>query len=94
MKLYWILIAGMLMAARASAMVVTSGERVVIDHVVMGDIYITGGTVIIEAPVRGSLIVGDTIVNDILMAGGEVHFDGYVGGTIRCAGGRLVVNAA
>lgn len=100
MKIYLILLLGTLMAARASALVVTSGERVVIDHAVQGDIYITGGTVIVEAPVRGSLIVGggtaivrDTIMNDILMAGGELRFDGYVGGTIRCAGGRLIVNA-
>lgn len=83
---------------RANALVITSGSTVVIEHAVHEDIYISAGTVLIQAPVYGSLIVAggtvtvkDSILNDILIVGGELNFHGYVGGTIRCAGGRLKI---
>ncbi|HTI92397.1 MAG TPA: hypothetical protein VL727_17505 [Puia sp.] len=99
MKKYLFLTFCLLMAVgKGSALVVTAGNTVVIDHVVYEDVYISGGTVRIEAPVHGSLIVAggtvtvkDTIFNDILVVGGNLAFYGYVGGTLRCAGGRLKV---
>ncbi|MBS1660063.1 MAG: polymer-forming cytoskeletal protein, partial [Bacteroidetes bacterium] len=33
------------------------------------------------------------ILNDILIAGGDLRFDGYVGGTVRTIGGRLTISA-
>jgi len=79
----------------ASAMIVESGNTVVIDSATDEDIYLAGGTVIINAPVHGDLVVAggkiyiNDTVNNVLLAGGTVVINGYVSGKIRCLGGTL-----
>lgn len=55
-----------------------------------------GGTITINAPIHGDLIiaggtinVNDTVTGDILLAGGEIIFNGFAGDDIRCAGGKI-----
>ncbi|MBS1662440.1 MAG: hypothetical protein JST68_15455, partial [Bacteroidetes bacterium] len=73
MKRYILLFLCTLLAARGTCMVTASGDRVVIDHAVYDDVYVAAGTVLIEAPIHGTLIVAggsvivkDSILNDIL----------------------------
>ncbi|HEX6892825.1 MAG TPA: hypothetical protein VF141_19085, partial [Chryseolinea sp.] len=75
---------------------VRSGEDVVIDDIVNGDLYIAGGTVTINAPVNGDLVVAggtivvnDSISQDILAAGGDITINGFVGDDVRSAGGKI-----
>lgn len=82
----------------ASAMIVESGNTIVIDSATDEDIYLVAGTVIINAPVHGDLVaaggkiyINDT-VNNVLLAGGTVVVNGYVAGKIRCLGGTLRID--
>lgn len=100
MKKYLLLPLCLMIAGRALSMVTVSGNKVVIEHTVYDDVYIAAGTVLIEAPIHGSLIVAggtvivkDSVLNDILIAGGDLRFEGYVGGVIRTIGGRLTISA-
>lgn len=75
------------------------GETSTITDTVRENLYISGGTVSINAPILGDLIiaggtisVNDSVSGDILLAGGEATLNGAVGGDIRCAGGRLTIN--
>ncbi|HVW59220.1 MAG TPA: hypothetical protein VHC48_04265 [Puia sp.] len=80
------------------AMIVESGNTIVIDSATGEDIYLVAGTVIINAPVHGDLVaaggkiyINDT-VNNVLVAGGTVVVNGYVAGKIRCLGGTLRID--
>jgi hypothetical protein len=46
---------------------------------IQGDLTVAGGTI----------TVTDTIVQDILGAGSNIIFNGYVGDDIRCAAGKI-----
>jgi len=81
-----------------SAMIVESGNTIVIEQPTSEDIYLVAGTVIINAPVHGDLVVAggkiyinDTVTN-VLLAGGTVVINGYVSGKIRCMGGTLRID--
>ncbi|MBN9385560.1 MAG: polymer-forming cytoskeletal protein [Chitinophagaceae bacterium] len=82
----------------ASAMVVESGNTIVIEKPTNEDIYLVAGTVIINAPAHGDLVVAggkiyiNDTVNDVLLAGGTVVINGYVSGKIRCMGGTLRID--
>jgi len=81
-----------------SAMVIESGNTIVIDSATDEDIYLAAGTVIINAPVHGDLVVAggkiyiNDTVNNVLLAGGTVVINGYVSGKIRCLGGTLRID--
>ncbi len=75
---------------------IRSGENIVINKTVNQDLYVAGGSVTINAPIKGDLIVAggtiivnDTITQDILMVGGNVTVNGYIGDDMRCAGGTI-----
>jgi len=85
-----------ILASKSYAMVVESGNTVIIDHPVSQDLYLVGGTIVINAPVHGDLVVAggkiyinDTVTRDVLIAGGTVVLKGYVGGKVRCLGGNV-----
>ncbi len=94
-KSLFILIPALLVAGQTLSQV-RSGEDVVIDDVVNGDLYIAGGTVTINAPILGDLIVAggtivvsDSVSQDLLAAGGDITINGFVGDDIRSAGGKV-----
>jgi cytoskeletal protein CcmA (bactofilin family) len=87
------------MANPSSAMVVESGNVIIIDHPVSQDLYLAGGTIIINAHVHGELVVAggkvyinDTVDRDVLIGGGTVMIKGYIGGRVRCLGGRVTLD--
>ncbi len=98
MKRIYSLLLSLLIATGTFAMVIESGNTIVIDQPVHEDLYLAGGTVTINAPVYGDLVVAggtiyinDTVARDILVVGGRVTINGYVGGKIRCLGGTVKI---
>jgi hypothetical protein len=82
----------------ALALVTHSGGTVAINQATDDDVFVTGGTISIDAPV-GSLIAagGQITVNapvrgDIIAAGGQITVNSDVGGKIVAAGGSVIVN--
>lgn len=61
-----------------------SGERITVPSTesITGDLYVTGGTITVDASVGG----------DLTTCGGTVTVNGAVGGNLLACGGQLVVN--
>ncbi|MDD3927249.1 MAG: hypothetical protein PHT33_11395, partial [bacterium] len=64
------------------------------------DVYISGGTVLIDGTVNGDLVVAGGTVNvngpvtqDVIAAGGTVTVNGRAGDDIRVAGGTVNINS-
>lgn len=79
-----------------------SGDRVVIpaSEVVEGDLYVAGGSIIIDGRVKGDLVAvgGDVAVNgpiegDLFVAGGQVVVNGAVGEDVAAAGWQVKLTA-
>ncbi len=77
-----------------------SGERVVKTGAFEEDLYLAGGSVIVDAEVTGDVIAAGgqlahrgIITQDAILAGGEIDITGRVGDDVRAAGGRVRVNA-
>lgn len=98
------LLAVMLVAAGiptgALAAVVRRGETVTLgpEEVVDEDLYIFGGTVLIQGTVRGDVVsaakrleIAGTVEGDVLSVAGELRISGQVRGSVRSAAGTLVV---
>ncbi|GEM_PF-2235082 len=73
-----------------------SGEELVINEPVEGDLYLTGGDITVNSPINGDLLVvgGNIVVNgevkgDLYAAGGRVDLNGPVGGDVAAAGGEV-----
>lgn len=76
-----------------------SGDNVLINQKITRDLYVAGGTVVIDAPIDGDVIaaggtitINDSVMQDILVAGGNVLLNGYVGDDIRCTGGTITLS--
>jgi hypothetical protein len=75
-----------------------TGQKVIIEGTVNGDLFAAAGTVEVSGTVNGDLLVagGDvnvsgTVTDDIRAAGGTVRIDGTVGKNVTVAGGNVSV---
>ncbi len=82
----------------AGAVVLETGENVVITQNILDDAYIVAGNANIEAEVYGdlyilggSVTVNSTIKEDLVIGGGKVTVIGDVMGDLRIAGGQVSV---
>ncbi|HEY3375513.1 MAG TPA: hypothetical protein VGK02_10735 [Candidatus Aquicultor sp.] len=65
------------------------------------DLYVGGGTVVIDGTINGDLLIGggNVTVNgpvrdDVMIGGGNVTINGNVGQTIRAGSGTLLINGS
>jgi hypothetical protein len=86
------------LAAPSSALVTASGGEVRIGEATDDDVFASGGTIVVDAPV-GSLIAagGQITVNapvkgDVIAAGGQITLNSDVGGKVVAAGGAITLN--
>jgi hypothetical protein len=81
-----------------SALVTYNGGQVVIDQPIQDDVFVSGGTVDINAPILSLLAAGGTInINapvqgDVIVAGGTVNANNNIAGKLVAAGGTVVVS--
>lgn len=97
------LLLALLMPTVAEAMVLRSGEEVVIPkgEIIRDDLYVAGQDVRIDGTVLGDLVVagGDVVItgsvrDDLIAIGGNVSLDGSVGQSVRALGGKVRVEGA
>jgi len=88
----------MLLPEGVTALATYNGGQVTIDRPIQDDVFATGGTVNIDAPIT-SLIVAGGMVNvnapvagDVIAAGGTITINGDVVGKLVAAGGTVIVN--
>lgn len=80
------------------ALATYSGADVVVTEEVHDDLFASGGSITINAPVDSAIIAGGTIsINapvkgDLIAAGGTINLNSDVGGKIVLAGGTIHVN--
>jgi hypothetical protein len=80
------------------ALVTYSGADVIVTDAVHDDLFASGGSITINAPVDSAIIAGGSIsVNapikgDLIAAGGTIDLNSDVGGKIVLAGGTVNVN--
>lgn len=85
----------LLLPSNVVALKMLSGDQVHVDSPIEDDIFATGGTIDINAPVDGVVIVGGNIninapVNgDVFVAGGQISVNSDVKGKIVVAGGKI-----
>ena len=88
-----------LLPAGVSALVTYDGSQVSVNQPVHDDVFASGGTVDINAPVDSLVAVGGTITinapvaGDVIAAGGTVSVNGDIGGKLIAAGGTITVNS-
>lgn len=75
-------------------------KKIIISEGKMDDLYITGETIDINAPVFGDLVaaggtitINDSINQDLVVSGGTITVKGYVADDIRAAGGTLTIDS-
>ena len=89
----------LLLPAGVSALVTYDGSQVSVNQPVHDDVFASGGTVDINAPVDSLVAVGGTITinapvaGDVIAAGGTVLVNGDIGGKLIAAGGTITVNS-
>jgi hypothetical protein len=82
-----------------SALATYSGGQVIIDKPVPDDVFASGGTLEVNAPVEsliaagGVINVNSPVAGDIIAAGGTVNVNDEVGGKIVAAGGNINLNS-
>ncbi|HVN65398.1 MAG TPA: hypothetical protein VMT31_02145 [Methanomicrobiales archaeon] len=75
-----------------------SGGTVSIGEATDDDVFVTGGTVSVNAPVGslvalgGQITVNAPVKGDIIAAGGQVTINSDVGGKVVAAGGTVILN--
>jgi hypothetical protein len=85
----------LLLPSNVGAVKMLSGNQVSVDSPIEDDIFATGGTIDINAPVDGIVIAGGNIninapVNgDVFVAGGQISVNSDVKGKIVAAGGNI-----
>lgn len=82
-----------------SAATFRSGESLMVDQA-LTDLYVTGNTVSITAPVTNDLTVAAGTINleapvsgGVLASGGTINLDGEIAQTLRAAGGTINISA-
>jgi hypothetical protein len=90
-----ILLALLAMPVSVSALVTYSGSSVNIIDPVADDVFVTGGMIEVNAPVRSLTAAGGTITinapvsEDVIAAGGTIIINGDVGGKVVAVGGSI-----
>jgi hypothetical protein len=80
-------------------LVTRSGDQVVLREETDDDVVVSGGLVQLDAPVGslmaagGSVVVNAPVRGDVVAAGGSIHINAPVGGKVFLAGGTVVINA-
>lgn len=91
---------GMVLPAGALAAEFRRGETVIIGpgEVIEEDLYVVGGTILIQGTVRGDVVtaartveIPGTVEGDVLSMAGETRVSGQVRGSIRAAAGTLSI---
>lgn len=88
----------MLIPTGVSALVTYSGGQVIISQPVDDDVFVTGGTIAVDAPIESLIAAGGTVeINapvrgDAIAAGGTINVNGDVGGKVVAAGGNVNIN--
>lgn len=93
-----IFLVALFLAIPSSALVTASGGDVRIGEATDDDVFASGGSIVVDAPV-GSLIAagGQVTVNapvkgDVIAAGGQITLNSDVGGKVVAAGGTVTLN--
>jgi hypothetical protein len=82
----------------ALALVTRSGGTVSISEATDDDVFLTGGTISVDAPVGslvaagGQITVNAPVKGDVIAAGGQVTINSDVGGKVVAAGGSVILN--
>jgi hypothetical protein len=90
-----VLLALLAVPVSVSALVTYSGNQVDIMDPVPDDVFATGSMIEVNAPVRSITAVGGTITinapvsGDVILAGGTVTINGDVGGKVVAVGGAI-----
>jgi len=93
--LFLMLFLMLFLPSNAQALQTLSGEYISVNSPIDDDVFATGGTVNINAPISGAVIAGGTVnINapvsgDVFAAGGQVNVNSNIGGKIVAAGGRV-----
>ncbi|MDD1673277.1 MAG: carbohydrate-binding domain-containing protein [Methanomicrobiales archaeon] len=97
-RIIYVLILFLLLPAGVSALVTYNGGQVTIDTPVADDVFASGGTVDINAPISSLIAAGGTInINapvqgDVIVAGGQVNANSNISGKLVAAGGNVVLS--
>ncbi|PWR74791.1 hypothetical protein DLD82_07805 [Methanospirillum stamsii] len=93
----FIICAGLI--APASAFDSRSGDNIVIDEPIDDDLIASGGSMIVNAPVKsitwagGTLIVNEPVETNLIAAGGTIQVNAPVGTDLVACGGNIDVNS-
>ncbi|RXE56542.1 hypothetical protein ABH15_07130 [Methanoculleus taiwanensis] len=94
----FVLIALCLLPAVSDAFVFISDDQAVIATPIDDDVIASGGTILVNAPVRsliatgGSIIVNAPVAGDVIAAGGTIIVGADVDGKVLAAGGSIGIN--
>lgn len=83
----------------ASAFENRSGDTIVIDEPIDDDLLASGGSMIVNAPVKsitwagGTLIVNEPVETNVIAAGGTIVINAPVGVDLLAAGGSIDINS-
>jgi len=92
-----LIILALLLPAGVSALVTYDGSQVSVNQPVHDDVFASGGTVDINAPVDSLIAVGGTITinapvaGDVIAAGGTITVNNDIEGKLIAAGGTIMV---
>ena len=84
-----------LLLPHVQALQMLSGDQVSVDSPIDDDVFVSGGTVTINAPVASAVIAGGTIIinapvsGDVFVAGGQILVNSDIEGKIVAAGGDI-----
>lgn len=87
-----------LLASPVSAFETRSGDNIVIDEPIDDDLLASGGSLIVNAPVKsitwagGTLIVNEPVKTNVIAAGGTIQLNAPVGTDLIAAGGNIDIN--
>jgi hypothetical protein len=83
----------------ASALATYNGGQVIIDKPVPDDVFVSGGTLDVNAPVNSLIAAGGMIninapvAGDVIAAGATINVNSDIGGKLVAAGGAVNVNS-
>lgn len=101
--IFIIFASAILFTPRVQAVEFKTGESVNIgsDEVLSGSLFVSGSTIIIDAPVHGdvycagkSVVITSVVDGDIICAGQTLRVEGKVGGNIRVAAQTITLSGA
>jgi hypothetical protein len=94
-----LLVLGILLPIGVSALATYNGGQVIIDKPIPDDVFASGGTIDVNAPVNSLIAAGGMIninapvTGDVIAAGGTININSDIGGKLVSAGGVINVNS-